>query len=115
VLIAITLGLGVVVLLSGTVVESRWTGAMQPCTRAVDNDNSTFQDGQASMRWIPPRVHCTFARIAGHPRETTDEFALFGVALSGLGVALLLVLAFWMWVIARIARSARKRQEKRVA
>ena len=112
VLIGVVLGLGAVVLLSGTVVETRWTGSMQPCTRAIDNDNSTFQNGEASMRWIPPRIHCTFDSIAGHPQKTSNEFAFFGVALSGLVAAAALVLAFLAWFMVRIARSARGRMER---
>jgi hypothetical protein len=49
----------------GTLIESRWTGSMAPCTRATDIDGSTLQTGTPTMRWVPPVVHCRFTSTTG--------------------------------------------------
>jgi hypothetical protein len=77
----------VVAIFAGTILESRWTGSMESCTRSIDD--STIQDGQASMRWIPPVIHCRFESTVGNAESARalasaeeDHFAWFGVTIA---------------------------------
>lgn len=107
--LAVLIGvIGVVYL--GTLVESTWTGAVAPCSRAIDEDSSSFQYGTASIQVFPPLVHCEFASTANDPLAvsklppaTTDQFAYLGV---GLIAVIVLVLGGLSLVVALIVHRA---------
>jgi hypothetical protein len=99
--IGILLGAFVVSVWGGTILQSRLTGdILGPCSRALDNDNSTFQQGHASVHWFPPRIHCAFDADAffGRKASSTDESAVGGMVLVGAAVALVLFLLLLIWV-----------------
>ena len=86
---------------AGTLAQSRWNSDLSTCSRATDADGSTVQEGKASMRWIPPLIHCRFEGAAGYfegaareiPSAEVDHVSFFGVAIAII-VSFALVLAY---------------------
>jgi hypothetical protein len=100
---------------TGTLVESRWTGSMASCSRVTDKDNSTFQNGRASMRWLPPLIHCHFENTTSGPLSVRElpsadknHFALVGVAFAGLVALCLSLLAGLVVASARLVYRRRR-------
>jgi hypothetical protein len=116
-IVGLLFAVGVGVVYAGALVESRWTGSLAPCSRVKDNDNSTFQTGRASMRWLPPMVHCRFDHTPNDspnarelPSADKDQFAPAGVALAGI---VALCLSLFAGLVVAGTRLASRRQRFR--
>jgi hypothetical protein len=81
----------VAVVYVGTFVES--SVAFPGCSRPLDVDGSTTQDGHSSMRWVPPAVHCSYPRddLFGTPAAHDDRIATFGIVAVGVLSAVLIL------------------------
>jgi hypothetical protein len=93
---------GVIVLWGGTFAATRVSGDLiGPCHRALDSDDSTSQTGHASMRWIPPRVHCAFSADPSYGKAAGSEDHVAGVGILltfGFVAVVVLVALALSWV-----------------
>src|SRR4051812_1044504 len=92
--------------------ESRWTGSMASCQRSTDPDNSSFEVGEASMRWIPPAVVCEYGvyylgdeRLVSSADETV---AVVGIVVVTFIVGCLAILATFVLALRSFVRRTRR-------